>query len=275
MTFRIDDKQLDEMIERYKNRMNETRFFNLASRIGADSAGYSSSRNGQKQEVIKSIESFFGVYGLIKRFASSYGPGDFSENFAFYCGSVYGDSLLEKHVNEVLSVSKIGLNNIRKHQSEALMVNNILASYVTIVSRISNGDLPKLTRGFFQGIASEAEQELKRYTQSLEEISKEEIIVGDVKLKGVYFSGKGAVLEGSGGKEEAKTIEPVLASQLGISFEDIGGNYDAKKLLKKLLRRLIILKSAHFMAGKRAKELYYTVHLAQERQCLQKLLQAQ
>ncbi len=252
MTFKIDDKQLDEMVGRYQSRIGDTRYFNLASKIGADSNGYSSAKNEQKEEIVKSIESFFGVYGIVKRFALSYGPTDFSDNFAFYCGSVYGDSLLEKLTNETIAVPRVGLKSVRKHQSESLMINNLLATYVNAVSKATNGNLPKLTRGFFQSIAGEAEQALRKYSQSLEEISKEEIIVGDVKLKGIYFSGKGAVLEGDGEKSEIKDIEPIAASEIKVSFGDIGGNYEAKKETEKIIKEVKNPKVRSFYGRKKS-----------------------
>jgi DNA replication protein DnaC len=234
MAIAIKDSQIAEMATQYKSKIQDTSYFNLYKRLcsGPGRSSYLQGQDSDKKAVIEGIEKFFGVYGLVKSHAARFGPVEFSGNYGLLCGSVYTDSLLRQQTDEVIGGK--GALSFSVGRKEPILVNEILGKYFSFVSAALPSDMPQLTRGFFQSVANGSEQEVMKYSQSLEEISKEEIKIGVLKFRGIDYDGKQKskpAAEQATEGEELRTIEPFPVSQIDISFEDIGGNYAAKEAM--------------------------------------------
>ena len=241
MALKVDDKQLEKMILTYRNKLGHSNYFNLDKKIGNSS--YPANKTETKQ-ITNTIESFFAVYAITKQMSSDLGPSEFSENYGLFCGSLYSDSLLAEQTNEVSVIPVINMGG--QDRSEILIINHILEQYVNLASRTTTKGLPKLTRGFFQSIAQSSENKLKKYPDSLEKISQEEIIIRNFKLKGIDVYRKKPAPEGGASNNDLQTIEPIDISKINITFDDIGGNYEAKDAAIKLITQIKDQNQAYF-----------------------------
>lgn len=248
--FVVDDRKIENRANIYRRIIRDTRFHNLYDKLGSRRGYQESSDIGRR--VMTCMEKFFGVYGITSEFAAGHGPEEFSENYGFFCGALYGDSLLENMVGDSLSV--VRASGLPVGKSETLLVDRLLESYVGCVAGARNGTLLKKTRGFFQNVANEAGNRLRTYRGSLEKISETTLKIGNLTLKGLRYEGKDRVLQkiGETVDEDIQTTEPVQASQFEkVSFDDMGGNYDAKNAAKEIIKEIMHPEARSFYGKKK------------------------
>ena len=230
----LDDRQISELAVKYKQKIKDTPHFKI----------YDCSANGfvpeqtEKKESLNTIERFFGVYGVTRSFAQKYGTKEFSDNYGFFCGSVYADSMLDRKTDKAMDIS-LGIK-LPVNPDDYIAVEKIIGLYKNLISR-PNINVTEATRGFLQGISNEAEKELKNHKVSLDSISKEEIKIGPILFRGIDYTGKRKAMQASRGEENENvhTIEPTPVSQLRYTLNDIGGNSAAKEAVREILNELL------------------------------------
>lgn len=242
MTFTVTDQKIEDVGTRYRRIMKDTPYCNPYDKNGPGNMFSSQSQNSDKRMVMDVLAKFFSVYSIVKEHAAKYGSEDFSGNYGFFCGSIYGDSLLEQQTRESIPIPMA--NRIPQEKSDILIVAKLLEYHNNLVSSVNGKDMPRLTRGFLQGITAETERSLGRFSKSLEEISKEEIYIGKIAFNGIDYTGKRASSNGNHAlqqelieKDELPEIQPTNLSK-DLTLNDVGGFYAAKEAARKILLEL-------------------------------------
>lgn len=276
MVLLLDDKKMAEYEPRYKRMIKDTPYGNphTGPAYGAGLQNQSLERRIARE----SIEKCFTVFGAVKEHAGKYGSPEFSQYYGLFCGSIFGDSFIEQQVREPCDYPITV--NISADKSEQLLIPELIGVYFGIISKSEETEMPKLTRKFFQGISSGAEKALiTLYGTNLEEISKDEIIIGSLRFKGIEYNGRKTItpqkqqISVAERKEDMPEIEPVKLSKK-LSFEDIGGNYSAIEASKHVLQEIKHPEILDFYGIQKSKGILLYGPPGTGKQCLPKLLQA-
>jgi len=184
---------------------------------------------------VDAIETFFGAYGVVKQKVEQLPESSVAEyqkalNFyALFVAASYAHTRIGKNVENERTCHLIP--SVKNIDDEYLLVNELAEAYLkTITPTKTAKQLAEATKGYFSAIKTAAKRELtaQKYRAMMKELDK------NVQISFEEDSQEFSALKQKKTKKGKKKQDKIEI----VTFDMIGGNYEAKKILNGIIESI-------------------------------------